>query len=164
MSNTQPEANGSSDIDRNPFVSLREEIIKDTMTFFGWIAALLLVAGICWAITQPIRNRFLVRAVNRVLAESGDARRLGEPAPSGANGSLLGGAWFTITGGTGVEGRVFIFSFIGEGTFFPCAAVMTRDGKLMEFIPLNSHGGRVIRRIPQGILNIYAKRIEGAVL
>jgi len=61
---------------------------------------------------------------------------------------------------TPVRKRVLVFSFIGEGTFFPCAAVMTEDGKLGELIPLNSHGEKALGRITPGILRIYTRRIE----
>jgi hypothetical protein len=59
------------------------------------------------------------------------------------------------------ESRVFVFSFIGEGTFFPCIALIDKDGKVKGFIPLNSHGQRIISRISPEILRIYARRIEG---
>ena len=141
---------------------------KDTAIFAGWIAGLIIIAAFCWVLSQPARNRYLVRSVNRVLEQSGDSRRLGVPSSPG--GFFWMGAWFTMTEirqpeDTGrrqfSEGtKAFIFSFLGEGTFFPCAAVMAPDGKIQEFIPLNRHGERMIKRISPGVLNIYANRIE----
>ena len=141
---------------------------KDTAIFIGWVAALIILAAFFWVLTQPARNRFLAISVNRVLEQSGDFRRLGEPSVPAGNFWM--GAWFTMTEarqagnmdrGQFLEGtKVFIFSFIGEGTFFPCAAVKTPDGKVQEFIPLNRHGERRMQRIPPGILKIYANRIE----
>ena len=157
------------------FPNLDTIALKDTAIFFGWIAGLILVAGICWAVTQPVRNLFLTRAVNRVLEQSGDSRRLGELSPPGRFSSLTG-TWHTLTqfrqaDASGenfaepqspfTEGKkAYIFSFIGEGTFFPCAAIITADGKVEEFIPLSSHGERIFSRISPGILKLYARRIE----
>ena len=159
-------------------------ILKDAAIFFGWIAGILLIAGICWVVTQPVRNRFLVRAVNRVLEQSGESRRLGEfPSPV-RSGSFMG-AWYAMvparqmsvsdddaddaddadktpdSGSQIADGtRAFIFSFIAEGTFFPCAAVVSAHGKVEEFIPLSSHGERILSGISPGILKLYARRIE----
>ena len=152
----------------NPYVPH----LRDTIILFGWIASLLIIAGISWMLTQPLRDRFLIRAVNRVLEQSGDMRRLGELSPSGTSGSLIIGSWYTmilarqpVAAGTKdfSEGtKAFVFSFVGEGTFFPCAAVMLPNGKVEEFIPLSSHGERILKKISPGILRIYARRIEGA--
>ena len=146
--------------------------LKDTMLLVGWISALLIIAGSCWIITQPARSRFLIRAVNRALEQSGDIRRLVERSNSGTTGSLIMGSWFTISlarqasvnaAGNFEEGtKAFVFSFIGDGTFFPCAALVSAGGKVQEFIPLNRHGERVLRQISPGIIRLYTRRIEGA--
>ena len=148
--------------------------LKDTAIFAGWISALLIVAAVFWGLTQPVRTRILVRSVNRVLEQSGDSRRLDGMSSHGGTGFFGMGTWFNMTThqtqrtrstdrepyfsqGT----RAVIFSFVGEGTFFPCAAVLGPDGTVEEFIPLNSHGKRVITRISPGVLATYARRIEG---
>jgi hypothetical protein len=137
---------------------------KGTAIFFAWISAILIFAAVFWVLTQPLRTRILVSAVNRVLEQSGDSRRLEEPSSSGGPGFFGMSTWFSMTNlerqTPGDTGRAVVFSFIGEGTFFPCIAVLNPDGRVEEFIPLNSHGERVIRRISPGILNIYARRIE----
>jgi hypothetical protein len=135
---------------------------KDTIIILAWIASILLIASICWFSTQSLRYRLTLKAVNQVLIQSGDSRRLIELSSHERKGSLLTGTWFTMLDETPVRKRVLVFSFIGEGTFFPCAAVMTQDGRVGEFVPLNSHGEKVLRRISPGILKIYARRIEGA--
>jgi hypothetical protein len=135
--------------------------LKDAGFLTAWIAGIILVAGLSWFFTQSTRNYFLRMAVNRVLERSGDSRRLGSPLPAAKSGL---GSWFnTTSGGIVPDGnRVYIFAFIGEGTFFPCAAVLSPQGKVNEFIPLNNHGTRIMKRIPPGILDIYTRRIEGA--
>jgi len=145
-------------------------IVKDAMKLFGWIGSILLVAGLSWALTQPVRSRFLMRAVNRVLEQNGDSRRLNELS-SGSRGSSMIGSWYTMikawqqdisdnenfSEGT----KAFVFSFIAEGTFFPCAAVVDPVGRVQEFIPLNIHGKKMLERISPGILKLYIRRIEG---
>jgi len=147
--------------DKNPLVLNKDTAtFRDTLLILAWIASILIIAGICWFTTQPLRNRLMIRAVNRVLVQSGDSRRLVEPLAPERRGALLTGSWFTMVDETPVSKRVLVFSFIGEGTFFPCAAVMTQDGRVGELIPLNSHGEKVLRQISPGILKIYTRRIE----
>ena len=142
----------------NPFVPQ----VKDTAILVGWIAGLILIAGLCWVLTQPVRNRFLLKAVNQVLEQSGDSRRLGaELSPGTLKPGFLGmGVWYTMN--NPAEKKALIFLFIGEGTFFPCAAVVASDGRVEEFIPLNSHGEKMIKRISPEVLKLYTRRIEGS--
>jgi hypothetical protein len=147
-------------------------IVKDALIFLGWIAAMLFIAGICWVLTQPVRNRILVKAVNRALEQSGDpqagssgphfpagnVRRLTEPA--GIGSSMFMGQSFAMDSGQSGRASAIVFSFIGEGTFFPCVAVISAYGKVEEFIPLTNHGEKILRRISPGILGIYSRRIE----
>ena len=152
--------------------------MKDASLLLGWIAGLVFIAGLCWFSTQPLRNLFLLKAVNQVLEQSGDSRRLEETVSPGQIDSFGMGFWYTmkelpvrqtvvspensvrrdISKGT----RAFVFAFIGEGTFFPCAAVVSPDGEVEEFIPLNSHGEKMMKRVSPGILKLYARRIAGA--
>ena len=163
MSDKKPFFTESSEKEKNPLVLIKDATtFKDALIILAWIASILIIANIFWFSTQALRYRLMVRAVNRVLIQSGDSRRLIEPSSRDRKGSLLTGSWFTMLDETPVGKKVLVFSFIAEGTFFPCAAVMTQDGKVGELIPLNSHGEKVLRRISPGILKIYAKRIEGA--
>jgi len=138
------------------------DVFKEAAILLGWIAALIIIAGLCWSLTEPVRNRMLLNAVNRVLEQYGDSRRLDDPISppeyGGTSGSFTLGYWFNMTDNT----KVFIFGFNGGGTFFPCAAIMSPDGKVQEFIPLNNYGKRTIETLPLGILKINARRIEGA--
>ena len=137
-------------------------ILKEAALFLGWIAGLIIIAGLCWSLSGPARSRLLLTAANRALTQSGDSRRLAAPASppafSEAGGSFASGVWFTMNNGN----KAFVFAFISDGTFFPCAAVMSQDGKVEEFIPLNSHGSRTIKTLPSGVFKINARRIEGA--
>jgi len=142
--------------------------IKDSVILVGWISGLILIASLCWFFTQPARSGILVRAINKVLEQSGDSRRLGESFNTPSSGM---GSWYTLTENSrrrdsGSElipdgTRAYVFIFIGEGSFFPCAAVVSPEGKVEEFIPLNDQGKRMIKRVPPGVLKIYSSRIEG---
>ena len=140
--------------------------LKDTAILLGWMAGLILLAGLLWFFTQSYRNQSFIRAVNQVLRESGDTRRLLEPMSPGIAGTFGVGAWYSVTGeegrpGSAVPSGAYVFTFIGEGTFFPCAAFVNPEGKIVEFKPLNSHGKRMIKMISKGVLEIYKQRIEG---
>jgi len=157
---------------RSFFSSLLDSVVfMDTVKLFGWLGSILLIAGACWILTQPVRDRYLMRAVNRVLEQYGDSRRLSELV-SGGGGSSIIGSWYIMIKGRqqGISGtdnfvegtRAFVFTFIAEGTFFPCAAIIDPEGKVKEFIPLNIHGKKILDRISPGILKLYIKRIEGS--
>ena len=137
--------------------------LRDAAILAGWITGIVLIAGIAWFFTQPIRDRFVITAVNQVLQQSGDSRRLGLPVSPGtlhAGVSRLG-SWYILHGAD--EGtKAFVFTFIAEGTFFPALAVVAPEGTTVEeFIPLSNHGERVFRQISPEILRLYGRRIVG---
>jgi hypothetical protein len=158
---------------RRFFLILESVIFRDTIKLFGWIASILIIAGLCWTLTQSVRNRFLTRAVNRVLEQYGDSRRVAELSSSvKIGGASLIGSWHnmikarqqgTSTNDDFLDGTTaFVFSFIAEGTIFPCVAVVDPMGRVQEFIPLNTHGKKILSRISPGILKLYIRRIEGS--
>lgn len=139
--------------------------LKDAAILAGWVAGLVLIAGITWFFTQPVRDQFTRNAVNYALEQSGDSRRLGAPVPSSALNAGVSrmGSWFTMTGSP--EGtRVFVFPFIVGGTFFPSAAVVSPAGTTLEFIPLTAHGRRMFQRVSPEITRFYSRRVLGAEL
>jgi hypothetical protein len=157
---------------RSFFASLLNSVVvMDAIKLFGWIGSILLIAGACWILTQPVRDRYLMRAVNRVLEQYGDSRRLSELVSGGGGASIIG-SWYNMIKGRqqGISGtdnfvegtKAFVFTFIAEGTFFPCAAIIDPMGQVKEFIPLNIHGKKMLDRISPGILKLYIKRIEGS--
>ena len=179
MSNKKSLLNSIFGSAENPLVPK----LRDAAILTGWIAGIILIASLCWFLTQSVRSRFLVIAVNRVLEQSGDSRRLDSPVSPVPPRSGLG-LWFTMgkadnqtlpgrrsstgginddaTGANTAGTRAYIFVLIAEGTFFPCVAVVNSEGKVEEFIPLTRAGERMIKRFSPGILKIYIRRIEGA--
>ena len=157
--------------------------MKDTAILVGWIAGLVLIAGLVWFLTQPVRSTILSKAVNQALEQSGSSHRLEAPVSPGAlkHGVSKMGSWYTMTEFSGrkaadagakenpgevqpVKTTAFIFAFIGEGAFFPCAAIVSPEGKVEEFIPLSGYGEKIIKRVSPEILKLYTRRIEGTDL
>jgi len=139
---------------------------KDTVMFISWIAIILIMASLSFVFSQPLRDSLLINAVNKVLSQSGDPRRLMiDPFTPESRDQFAIGKWYAMNqaaDGQFSQGtKAFVFSFFGEGTFFPCAAIVNSDRKVLEFIPLSSHGQRMIRKVSPGILQIYTRRIEG---
>ena len=129
-------------------------LFKDSMIILGWVSGLIILAGLCWYFAQPVKTRFLVNSVNQILEQSGDTRRVLNTIPrENSRGNGLG-RWYNFSDGT----RVYIFTFIGDGLFFPCAAVMKADGRVEEFIPLGRHSTRMFQRISSEIIDIYSER------
>lgn len=148
--------------------------LKDAAILAGWIAALLLLAGLMWFLSQSVRNRFLLSAANQVLEQSGSPRRLGTAVPRGSlkTSSSRIGTWYNLsehsarqageTARNSAGEKAVIFVFIAGGSSFPCLAVLNASGELEEFIPLSGHGEKMMKRVSPGILGIYTRRIEGA--
>ena len=131
-------------------------MVKDRTILAGWILGLILVAGLTWNLTLPARSRAIQRAVNQVLEQNGDSRRLNSPlSPSDINGSRMG-SYFSLNN----SDTAFIFTFISDSIFFPCLAVIGDNGSVDEFISLNSQGEKILEKISPQVLALYAMRID----
>jgi len=139
--------------------------LRDAAIVAGWVAGLVVIAALIWFFTQPLRDRLILNAVNHVLEQSGDSRRLEAPIPSGAlnAGQSRMGFWYTVSG-LPHGSKAFVFTFVAEGTFFPGAALVSPAGTIEEFIPLSNHAERMLRRISPEILKLYGRRIVGGEL
>jgi hypothetical protein len=103
-----------------------------------------------------------MRAVNQVFAGNGDPRRLDAavPLPELTPEALRAGTWYNMAFSR--EGnRAVVFTFLGEGRFFPCAAEVNQEGKVEEIIPLSGEGKRIFGRLSPGSVQFYITRIEG---
>ena len=136
-------------------------VFKEPALLLGWIAVIILMAALSWFLTQPLRGRLFQRAVNRALEQSNVSGRLGEPIQNGALSFGISGSYYDMEISTG--NTAYIFTLIGDGLFFPCLALINREGKVEEIIPLGLHAQRMINRISPGTLAIYARRIEGSI-
>jgi hypothetical protein len=146
--------------------------LKEPVILLGWVAAILLIAALCWNFTQPLRNRFLINSINKVFELKGEGRRLRIQPLTRNSGLFVIGTLYnvTLTRQTSASSlsnysdgqKALVFLFIGDGTFFPCVAMISPGGKVEEFIPLNKHGERIINQLSPGIIKLYTRRIEGA--
>jgi hypothetical protein len=53
-----------------------------------------------------------------------------------------------------------LFSFIVDGIFSPCLAIISNDGKLASLVPLTVNADRAVSRMNPGYLRIWIDRIE----
>ncbi|MDR2101421.1 MAG: hypothetical protein LBP43_02505 [Treponema sp.] len=138
--------------------------MREKALFFGWIGGLLLLGGLLWFFTQPVRLRITGAAVNRILNSREYPRRLGDPIPRGQlNRSLISlGNWYTLENlrDRSPAGQALVFSLIAEGGQAPCTAIISPEGKVEELIPLNVHGEWMLKRLPRETLGLYIRRIE----
>jgi hypothetical protein len=146
--------------------TLRIPRLRDLAILAGWIGGLLLIGGLCWFLSAPLRTQRLMKSVNQVLALAGDPRRLDAVIPHSelSSEALRIGTWYTMA--FSHEGsRAVVFTLIAEGRFFPCAAEINPAGRVEEIIPLSGERGEGKRQaLSPGSLQIYIRRIEGIAI
>ncbi|MDR0403088.1 MAG: hypothetical protein LBH35_05800 [Treponema sp.] len=122
---------------------------------FAWIASVILVGGLLWLFTRPIRTGALLRAANRNIARTGETRRL--LAPAGSAAGL--GTWFTLTDESGgaAEGSALVFTLFSGARAAACAAFVDDRGGFEKFIPLGDV--QVIDDLPEAVYAVYRERI-----
>jgi hypothetical protein len=133
--------------------------LKEKAVFFGWIAGLLLFISMLWIFTQPLQAFHILRSVNNVFINANDSRRVTEYLPHKSNKAGLLGYWFSMHDG---QNNFFVFTFFKDGTLVPLGAVVSPQNTVEEIIPLSAHAQQVFDTLPQSILTMYAKRIEGS--
>jgi len=133
--------------------------LKDRAAFAGWIAALVLIACLLWSLSFPFRADCLMRAVNKVLISMDDHRHLATPIlrPPAEPAPL--GCWYRLFESGSL---FFVFAIMREGILVPCGAEISEEGKITEIIPLGNHAQQVMDQIPQGLIQVYVRRIESA--
>jgi hypothetical protein len=133
--------------------------IKDWAVFLGWIGGLVLIGGIIWFLTQPLRAQVLMRSVNRALSFGEDQRRLQAalPLPRPSGSAAPQGNWYTLMNS---RDSFFVFPIMRDGILILCGAQVSQTGKVVEIIPLSDHAKQVLKNIPEGIIQMYGRRIE----
>jgi hypothetical protein len=136
--------------------------LKDLSIFIGWIGGILLIGGLCWFLSAPLRAGRLMRSVNQVFIRAGDPRRLAAliPASELTPEALRMGTWYSMVSGNG--SRAVVFTLAAEGRFFPCVAELNPEGRVEELIPLSTGGEQTFGRLSPGSVQIYIRRIEGS--
>ena len=134
-------------------------VLKDRAILFGWIAGLVLAGSLLWSLTFTYRSVCLMRMVNKNLVLMNDERVLSAPIRQPYTGKFPLGCWYTLTDSDSV---FFVFVIMREGILIPCGAEITKDGKMRELAPLGLHARQMMLRLPDGLIQVYARRIETA--
>ena len=134
--------------------------LKDRAILAAWIVGLVLAASLVWSLTFYFRLNILMNATNRALVAVEDTRRLSEPLPRAFQTRELLGGWYTLAGS---DSLFLVFAIMRDGILAPHGAEISAEGRIVEMIPLGNHARQVMDRIPQGLIDVYARRIESAV-
>jgi hypothetical protein len=129
---------------------------RDTAVFLGWAAGLFLAGFLLWSLTGTVRDRSLLRTVNRIFIQRGDPRRLDAPLKP-PRGRGLPGNWYSLAG---AQHTLFVFSVMSGGIMAPYAAFVNSGGKVEEIVPLSAHAEQFMPRFREGLMDIYIRRIE----
>jgi hypothetical protein len=133
--------------------------LKDRAVFAGWIAVLVLIAALLWSLSFPFRSNCLMRAANKVLISMDDDRHIAAPVLRPPAGPAPLGCWYRLYESGSL---FFVFAIMREGILVPCGAEISEQGQVVEIIPLGSHARQVMNQIPQGLIQVYVRRIESA--
>jgi len=133
--------------------------VKDRLILLGWFAGLLLAASLAWSLSFPYRANSLMRSVNKALEMAGDARIISSPLPRGFTKPSPMGLWYRLYESDSV---FFVFVIMNEGILVPCGVEINKGGKAVDIVPLGSHARQLIGRIPQGVIQVYLRRVESA--
>jgi len=131
--------------------------MKDRLILLGWIAGMLLAASLAWSLTFPYRADSLMRSVNKALDAAGDTRAITSPLPHRFARSAPMGFWYRLYGS---DSLFFVFVIMNEGILVPCGVEINKDGHAVDVVPLGSHARQVMGRIPQGVIQVYIRRVE----
>jgi len=132
-------------------------MVKDRLILLGWIAGLLLAASLAWSLSFSYRADSLMHSVNKALEASGDTREVYLHLPRRFTRSSPMGLWYRLYES---DSLFFVFVIMNEGIFVPCGVELDKDGKAVDIVPLGSHARQIIGRIPQGVIQVYLRRIE----
>ena len=133
--------------------------LKDPALFFGWVAGLLALSALLWGLCRPLTASYLMHAVNRTLMTTGQAVVLSGVLPHPPVRGPMG-IWYTIKDSSDV---MCIFTIMHDGILLPCGARIVDESTVQEIFPVGNHARQVFSRLSEGIVNLYAARIENSV-
>jgi hypothetical protein len=131
--------------------------LNNKIILFAWITGLLAAIAALWIITQPVQARFLLQAINTVLAEDDERLKLASPIekPHGKPGML--GYWYSTADSKDI---FFVFGIFSGGILIPCGAIVSDSGEVKEIIPLGVHSRQFIENVHENIIKMHIHRIE----
>jgi len=136
--------------------------LKDRAILAGWIAGLVLVAALLWSLSFPVRSLSLMRSTNKIFVTMNDNRRLTAPILPSAAGTVSLGCWYRLSGSASGGSLFYVFALVQGGIIIPCGAEISETGQALNIIPLGNHARQIMNRIPEGLIQLYVRRIESA--
>jgi hypothetical protein len=131
--------------------------VKNVAVCAAWIAGLVLAGWLLFFFSAGLRDRAMMNRVNHILSARGESLSLSGPVEHHSQRLPLG-AFFSPVGG---EDRLFlVFPLISGGVSLSCGALINAEGRVERIIPLGTHSEQAFERLPQGILDLYIRRIE----
>jgi hypothetical protein len=126
--------------------------------FAAWLAGLLLVGVLFWALTGPLRSGVMLNAVNKALIRSQAPYRLEAPVSAlGKPGRAMQlGAWYTVSGSGSLA---VVFPLMSGGSLLAVLAVAAPDGTVESMTPLSLNAEQAFRELPEGTVRLYRNRI-----
>jgi hypothetical protein len=121
----------------------------------AWIGGLLLGGWLLFFFTANLRETALMRQVNRILTARGESFTLTGIYDQRNRRLPLGTAF------QAGEGTLLVFPLVSAGASLSCGALIDAQGQVERIIPLGIHSEQAFERLPQGILDVYIRRIEG---
>jgi hypothetical protein len=132
--------------------------LSETSIFAIWMVMFVLTGVLLWGLTGNLRNDITARTINKILDEEGEERKIVAAISTWhIPGNVTQfGTWYTMTS----QENAVLFSFIVDGIFSPCLAIIDNDGSLSALIPLTVNADRAVSRMNPGYLRIWIDRIE----
>jgi hypothetical protein len=140
--------------------------VKNIAVCAGWIAGLVLAGWLLFFFTAGPRDAALMRRVNRILSARGEDFRLSGRYEHRARRLPLGTFFVSVPeefvdSPDAESGLSFlVFPLISGGASLTCGALIDTEGRVERIIPLGTHSEQAFERLPQGILDLYIRRIE----
>jgi hypothetical protein len=132
--------------------------VKNVAICAGWIVGLVLAGWLLFFFSAGLRDRAMMNRVNRILSAQGEDFSLSSPAGQRGRRLPLGTFFVPSAGGAAA---FLVFPLISGGTSLSCGALINAEGRVERIIPLGTHSEQAFERLPQGILDLYIRRIEG---
>ncbi len=129
------------------------------MILAAWIVGILVLGGLLWFFTQNFRDNRMLRAVNAVLMNNNDKRRLVSRLTDGSEKRTSFQNYQRFSVWDSSETAVII-TLYDNAIPSVCAVFIDSNGKVIDMLPLNSHSVQVMARMEKRQLNMYKMHIE----
>jgi len=125
-----------------------------------WIVLIFLFGVLFWGLTSPVRHKVEINAVNKVLEEKKERRRLKDYiSPWLLSGSFSeAGNWYTIEDGS----ICVVFTILKDGISSPFLAIFNRSAKIDKLYPLSVNSALLLKSESDVVIELWSGRVEKA--